>query len=303
MITIIDCLSIAQRDPWCGSDPTLLELLDRPFLHHVVEYLIQAGSTRWIVLEPASSVHAHSLGTGQRWGAEIRYATSLSAALENLPAQPLLYVQPNSLVRCGELADLPAEGCLAFDHSTPGAIRPRWTGWALLDAEGTESLRSWDHQLRTPERAVLAVLQQAHRRDFETVLSIRSAEALLESQRSFLAGNFPELLPAARYAGDGVWMGRGASLHPDVHISGPVFIGEEARIQTGVHLGEFAVIGRHAVVGRDTEVFRSAILPHTWVGTLLRLRDSVVIGNELHHTELDVKLELDDKTLLDTTRL
>ncbi|MBS1847066.1 MAG: mannose-1-phosphate guanyltransferase, partial [Actinobacteria bacterium] len=74
---------------------------------------------------------------------------------------------------------------------------------------------------------------------------------------------------------DGVWLGSGAEIHPDAEISGRVVIGDSCRIEAGVHLGSYTVLGSNVRVRSDAEVVRSIVHDNVYVGEGVSLRGAV----------------------------
>jgi mannose-1-phosphate guanylyltransferase / phosphomannomutase len=77
---------------------------------------------------------------------------------------------------------------------------------------------------------------------------------------------------------DGVWLGEGADLSPDASVEGPVLIGENSRVEAGVRLRPYTVLGNDVVVKTDARIERTVVHDHVYIGPSVRLRGAVV-GN------------------------
>jgi mannose-1-phosphate guanylyltransferase/phosphomannomutase len=77
---------------------------------------------------------------------------------------------------------------------------------------------------------------------------------------------------------EGVWIGEGADLSPDALVEGPLLIGENSRVESGVVLRPYTVLGNDVVVKADAQIERSVVHDHVYVGPSVRLRGAV-IGN------------------------
>ncbi len=74
---------------------------------------------------------------------------------------------------------------------------------------------------------------------------------------------------------DGVWLGRGAELHPDAVVDGRVVIGDSCRIEAGVRLGGYTVLGSNVRVRADADLERSIVHDNVYVGEGAALRGAV----------------------------
>ena len=77
---------------------------------------------------------------------------------------------------------------------------------------------------------------------------------------------------------EGVWLGEGADLSPDASVEGPVLIGENSRVEAGVKLRPYTVLGNDVVVKTDARIERTVVHDHAYIGPSVRLRGAVV-GN------------------------
>lgn len=75
---------------------------------------------------------------------------------------------------------------------------------------------------------------------------------------------------------DGIWVGKNNRIHPSVHLTPPVHMGENCLVGKNVQLGPDAVIGRNTVIDNDASVYRSTILEHTYVGKNVRIQDRFI---------------------------
>jgi len=75
---------------------------------------------------------------------------------------------------------------------------------------------------------------------------------------------------------EGVFVGEGTDIHPDAHVEGPAVIGDNCRIGPGVRLGEYTVLGSSVRVRADGDLERTVIHDHSFLGSAVRLRGTVV---------------------------
>lgn len=77
----------------------------------------------------------------------------------------------------------------------------------------------------------------------------------------------------------GVWIGEGAEIDPSAEIVGPALIGDFCRIDSGVRLGEYSVLGNNVILRADVSVERAIVHDNAYVGELSQLRGCVVGKN------------------------
>lgn len=75
---------------------------------------------------------------------------------------------------------------------------------------------------------------------------------------------------------NGVWLGEGAEVHPDAVVAGSAIIGDSCRIDAGVRIGEYTVLGSNVRVRADTEIERTVVHDNVYVGEGVRLHGSII---------------------------
>ncbi|MGI9006106.1 MAG: sugar phosphate nucleotidyltransferase [Streptosporangiaceae bacterium] len=77
----------------------------------------------------------------------------------------------------------------------------------------------------------------------------------------------------------GIWVGEGAEVDPDAILTGPLCIGDYAKIEAGAQLREFTVIGSNVVVKEGAFLHRATVHNNVYVGVGSTLRGCVVGKN------------------------
>jgi len=77
----------------------------------------------------------------------------------------------------------------------------------------------------------------------------------------------------------GVWLAEGAVVDPDAVLTGPVCIGDYAKIEAGAHIREYSVIGANVVVKEGAFIHRAVVHNNVFVGQGTTLRGCVVGKN------------------------
>jgi mannose-1-phosphate guanylyltransferase/phosphomannomutase len=103
-------------------------------------------------------------------------------------------------------------------------------------------------------------------------------ESYLKAQADVLARRV-EVDIAGFEVSPGVWLGEGASVDPDAVLTGPVVVGEYAKIEAGAHIREYSVIGANVVVKEGAFVHRAVVHNNVFVGPGTTLRGCVVGKN------------------------
>lgn len=91
----------------------------------------------------------------------------------------------------------------------------------------------------------------------------------------------------------GVWIGKGAAMHPSVQFNGPCYVGSDAQILARAVIGEGSVLGIGSRIGMGSHIASSVVGANAHVGTNVNLSDCIVgkgyrlsDGHQLHSTVL-----------------
>ncbi len=267
----------------------MAQVVDRPYIQHVVEQLIKGGVTRieFCLPAPLRPVAAH-FGDGTRWGIEI---------IHHPEATPLATEDPGTVL-LGEASCLPQLPALAgassptlFFHDEDRISR--WTGWALLPAAAVTEFLAAEDDWRAACRG-LSLQPQKVFLDAPS-LSVSTPKQVILANRMALEGAFPGLYFEGEERAPGLWVGRAVKLPDNVHIDAPCYIGEESWIGDGSRLGPHAVIGRQCVVEPGTVVCRSVVGEGTYLGKGLEVSDSVVSQSTLHSIRWDTEIQIQER--------
>lgn len=286
----------------------LLPLIDRPFLQHVVEYLVAQGITRFdFVLSHLPEKIEHFLGDGTRWGIQLTYHLArdplrpyrLLKALkyDDADGGPLLLAHADRLPPLS-LKELRGEPGLTTpllftwrNADALGTDTMQWTGWALIEPRHLATLRAtadekdlYDHlQTLTPTA-----------REVGLPLSVETIRSILMANHAVLDKEFDGLLVGGREIEPGIWLSRNVILHPTARIQPPVYIAEDCQIGPGTVLGPHAVVGKGSILDGHSTVTNTIIFPGSYVGEGLELADVLVDKNRLLNAELGGAMLVED---------
>ncbi len=294
-----------------GPSP-MLTLVDRPFIQHVVEYLVGRGVSEFhLVLSHLPEKVESLLGDGTRWGSRFHYHLVRDGERPYVALRALDLGDPTQRVLVGHADRLPrlSTGLRELDQEAsevrlvvaPGSesaavSASTWSGYAVLtaarlglapkDADEADFLRSLSEP--GPPRLWPA----------ERLLSVRTGAELLAAQQAVLGKGFPELLLTGREVEPGVWVSRNVVLHPTARIIPPVFLGENCRVSAGCNVGPAAVVGRDCVLDSGAEVNQAAIFPGSYVGEGLEVAEALVDRNRLLSVRMDAGATIADSFIL-----
>ncbi len=107
---------------------------------------------------------------------------------------------------------------------------------------------------------------------------IGTHESYLKAQADVLAGRVQTDI-AGFEVSPGVWVAEGAEVDSDAVLTGPLCIGDYAKIEAGAHLREFTVIGSNVVVKEGAFLHRAVVHNNVYIGQGVTLRGCVIGKN------------------------
>lgn len=279
-------------------EPALMPLGDKPMLQRVVERLVDLGCRRITVVHGDRPQQAQQLlGDGERWGCQITHkyagdgarplaaiATSLANETENC------FLASAETVISAELAR--QTPCAVYSGA---ATSPTWTGWAVLTPTLVRSLAEQIADAQDLHRTIDDWSTEGKlSRVLGNVLSTVSAAAIIDSLPRLF-----ELSPGMRGISrrtptPGIWIGKGSRIHPSVRLQAPLYVGNNVLVSADARLGPNATIGDGCVVDTGCQIEDSVVLPGTYIGRKLDVRDALLVGNTLVNTRLGVAVRLAD---------
>src|SRR6266576_3330921 len=103
-------------------------------------------------------------------------------------------------------------------------------------------------------------------------------ESYLKAQADVLAGRVQTDI-AGFEVSPGVWVAEGAEVDTDAVLTGPLCIGDYAKIEAGAHLREYTVIGSNVVVKEGAFLHRAVVHNNVYIGQGATLRGCVIGKN------------------------
>jgi NDP-sugar pyrophosphorylase family protein len=284
----------------------LLPIAGKELVVYTIEELVGAG-IRDLVLVTCTQGDQRSvsvLGEGQRWGARIRYVPSRGEEAPSAVWPRLSFGEQEAvLVLRGDVLRGPSIG--GFLDKTQGStgdlvcgnVAPDPRGDLLLvrpgcaDAEERLVRLSWSASgPAAPDDACLPCPGALN--------SLQDLPAFHQANRDLVAGRFAGLGVAGRNVALGFMAGRGASVAAKSLKQGIAYVGAHSRVHPESELLGEVVIGDAVVVDRGATIRDSVILPHTYVGELVEVRNAIVSGNDLIRVDTGARLRISEAFLL-----
>ncbi|GAA2594358.1 mannose-1-phosphate guanyltransferase [Actinomadura fulvescens] len=103
-------------------------------------------------------------------------------------------------------------------------------------------------------------------------------ESYLKAQADMLSGKVDVDLDAFEVM-PGVWIAEGAEVDPEAILKGPLYIGDYAKVEAGVELREFTVLGSNVVVKEGAFLHRAVVHDNVFVAPSTNLRGCVIGKN------------------------
>ncbi|MDD5447712.1 MAG: sugar phosphate nucleotidyltransferase [Actinomycetota bacterium] len=107
---------------------------------------------------------------------------------------------------------------------------------------------------------------------------VGNLESYANAHRDILDGKARVNIPGHRLENN-VWIGDGVEISEDAITQGPVVLGNHVRVEDGVKLREYSVLGDNVVVKRASFVHRSIIMQNSFIGPACHIRGGLIGRN------------------------
>ncbi len=277
----------------------MLPLLDRPFLQHIVESLINRNISG---IDFIINEHAHVIeelfSSGKRWGSEFKYHLCKDPQRPFELLKNIIKVNPTGcLIVCGNRLSLSA-----MDYSETFNDKELCvTVWKNGDKEvfagiakvTAELCNSANRDTTVEEfQSLLLSLDESEKIFVEEPLFIDSYKNYLRSTSRAMIADSNKLIVSGKVKDESIWISRNVILHPTVRLISPVYLGKNCRISEGCLLGPDVVISDGTIIDNKTSIKNSIVLDKSYVGEGLELEDVIIdkslLVNAKHNSILNV---------------
>jgi NDP-sugar pyrophosphorylase family protein len=281
----------------------LLPVAGKPVLEHTLEALVAAGLREAVIaISPFAEELRATFGNGQRWGMRLDYVLTQGEENPEMVVDRLrarlseeLLLLRGDVLHGVVLAEFLGE---ADDQARPIAYG-KAPGAPVSLCRHRAGGRGGLEPLRWAEEPSAAALV------WPTVELPNAACNRLESLRAFhqanldaAAGRFPNLIIPGRQAALGLTVGLRSKVSPRSLRQGIALIGNQCRIDASAELHGEVVIANGVMIDRYATLQDSVILPDTYIGELVDVRNAIVQGNRLIRVDTGVVLPVVETFLL-----
>lgn len=281
----------------------LLPVAAKPVLVHCLEDLAVAGfhALTLVVSDHADQIKA-ALGSGARWGLSIHYALSRG---EEPPAEVLQRIEGTDedlLLLRGDVLRSPfLSPFLERVSRRPGVASQLLLGGqpvqVLYLPSGTpvndRTAVVWHPDPAFPQTDTVPL-------PFEEGVyhALGDLPNYHRANLDAAAGRIPGLLLPGRQSAIGLTVGRHSKVSPRSFRQGVALIGSNCRVDSSAQFCGEVVVSDNVLIDREAEIQDSVILPDTYVGQLVHIRNAIVRGGELIRVDTGAQLRINDTFLI-----
>ena len=283
------------------SSIALLPLAGKSILEHTLDALVDAGIREaHVVLSSYAEQVKAELGHGERWGMTLTYSVTRG---EVSPEQELERIQKNweppflilrgDIIRSGDMKTfLQKAGSM-----NSACVQALYGGENAYMVLCLDPLKANFDSLKWTESAQPVSSQASV--DVEGVVArLDSLKSFYQANLDAVSGELKTLLIPGRQSVLGLTQGRCSEVYPQNLKQGVALIGSNCHLHTSVELSGKVVIGDNVIVDRRATIESSVILPYSYIGELVEIRNAIVRGNDLIRVDNGAILKISDTFLL-----
>lgn len=282
----------------------LLPIAAKPVLVHCLEDVAMAGlHALTLVVSHHADLIKSTLGSGSRWGLTIEYALSRG---EERPAGVLQHLEARAadsiLLLRGDILRSP---CLtAFLQKLmqqPLNARELVLGGKRAQVLYVPSGAAMDDlsAVAWPPAAEAQVGRMVSTDTLEgSVHALRDLANYHQANLDAAARRIPGLLLPGRQSAIGLLIGRQSRVSPRSVRHGVALVGSSCRVDASAVFEGEVVVSDNVLIDREAEIQNSVILPNTYVGQLVHVRNAIVRGSDLIRVDTGAHLHVNDTFLI-----
>lgn len=286
--------------------PALLPVGNKAVIDYTLEDIASAGITQIkLVISPQAKEIEQHLASGEKWGVEIEYFLSkpeeeTSAVLKrlSLDAQDKLLLARGDIFRSPSIAQF-IEFSKAFpDNFVQAKMANQNAGMMLLPAALPHIADlNWPLCHQGNDEAVVTLVLHGH------CCMLDSFQSYMDTNLSLAANEFPSLTPMERSYNSAnpeqdFYVGAKARTGQLNEQQGWGILGENAWIDPSVIMKNCILVGNDCQVDKGSILNNCLVLPHTYVGEGLEVKDSILCKNLLINVRTEGVIEIDDQALI-----
>jgi NDP-sugar pyrophosphorylase family protein len=280
----------------------LLPVAGKAVIDYTIEDLARAGIREAVIVASAHATRVEEhLGKGERWGMSFDYFPGQGAEHPAMLLQryarnykgPVLLIRGDVLRSCS--ADFIISATTAADTLSEACINDRAIGICLCRTASTtlEKLH-WPYATSPATAAPInpVNLEDARWSALDTLATYHL------SNLDVAAGRYPGLKLAGWDRGNGLTVGRGSNIANQSLAGEHAFVGNRSRVRASVRLAGSCVISDNCFIDSQANITDSVILPSTYVGENIDIRNAIVNGNQVIRIDSGASYRVTDRFLL-----
>ncbi len=282
------------------SDKTcraLLPIGGKPVIEHAIESLYSAGIREiTILLNAATEQVMEIVADGSRWDMRLQYELlssdtprRLATADGEIYGSGEVLLVPGDLLWSMDLREFLQHARETGEKQVCGVSSGKPV---IMWTDGTEEIDDW-------QMFDLSTLPQNRgaRLTLPNVNSLNSLAEYHQANIDLVNGKFPHLYPRGREHSNGLILDFGTRVNPGSLKSGMACIGRNCSIHRSVQFERDVVIGDSVLVDRGAKITNSVVLPDTYIGEMVTLKNAIVWGDTIIRIDSGVIMQLDDELL------
>lgn len=128
--------------------------------------------------------------------------------------------------------------------------------------------------------------------------SLESLKSFHQANLDVIAGKYDKLIVPGREFALGLKIGRKSQISPQSLKQGIAVVGSNCRIHPQAELLDQVVISDNVIIDRAATIESSVILPNTYIGEFVEIKNAIVWSNDLIRVDIDTTLHISDTFLL-----
>lgn len=223
------------------------------------------------------------LGDGSRWGVELDYKKTLTPTqdfpLLVLPCDRLSSFDMKLFLQ--HLQEHPKQSAVGLIDGTPAVY------WIAAQKEWLEVVSG--------DTGLIGIGMEL---PLGSTIVIDSIRAFYDANMGLLSGDFWGFNIGAYQEGKALLLASRAQVSPTSQLKGQAYVGTASRIGDNVTLSGQCIVGQHVLVDDHALLEDCVILPNSYVGNWVSIRNAVVSGPLVWRMDTGICLTINERFLL-----
>ena len=275
------------------SCPALLEIAGRSVIEYTLEDLAEAGFKQALVVSVHTELFEKKIRKGGRWGLELEHLLSRGemrpeSALRRAHHEGPALIIRGDVVRGRCVSQFLKAAVETGGECVSGTINGQDAGICFVQGK-------WSHG--ADWRALESGPNDVELGDIG-FFSLRSLKNLHDANMAAMDETLQGTKLPGRTGDTGITAARQSVDHGARVNNGKAFIGLAAQVGKGVEIKGSVVIAEHSYVDEGASLENCVVMPGTYVGKDVEIRNAIVAGNRLIRVDIDTITEIPDDFLL-----